>query len=225
MKAIFISYRRQDSAATAGRLHDHLTRAFGADRVFQDVSTIEAGSDFVTEIEGAIAKCDTMLVLIGKAWADPGAAGARLYEADDFVRAEVAGGIAAGLKVIPVLVDGAAMPEPGDLPDELHPLTRMQAVELRNAHFNADAQGLISTIRGDRPRTELSTRTRILAVAVGFALGLLAYVLFGIAHKMLLGQALDMTLGRGMTIALFPLFGMLGAWLALKRVNGLTDAA
>ena len=50
-------------------------------------------------------------------------------------------------------------------------------------------------------------------------------VLFGIAHKMLLGQALDMTLGRGMTIALFPLFGLLGAWLALKRVNGLTDAA
>ena len=72
---------------------------------------------------------------------------------------------------------------------------------------------------------DTSLNRESLAVAVGFALGLLAYVLFGIAHKMLLGQALDMTLGRGMTIALFPLFGLLGAWLALKRVNGLTDAA
>ncbi len=37
---IFISYRRDDSAGHAGRIHDRLNREFGGDLLFMDVDAI-----------------------------------------------------------------------------------------------------------------------------------------------------------------------------------------
>ena len=48
MGKIFINYRRDDSIATAGRLHDRLAQTFGRERLFMDVDQIPAGVDFVT---------------------------------------------------------------------------------------------------------------------------------------------------------------------------------
>jgi hypothetical protein len=44
--AIFISYRREDSAGYAGRLHEELAERFGAGEVFRDVDNLRAGQDF-----------------------------------------------------------------------------------------------------------------------------------------------------------------------------------
>jgi hypothetical protein len=52
-RGIFVSYRREDSAGEAGRLYDWLTRQFGAERVFRDVNTLVAGTDFAARIEEA----------------------------------------------------------------------------------------------------------------------------------------------------------------------------
>lgn len=41
MRAIFISYRREDAEGQAGRLFDDLARYFGEDTVFMDVAGIE----------------------------------------------------------------------------------------------------------------------------------------------------------------------------------------
>ena len=46
MTAIFIRYRRSDSAGQAGRLYDKLSERFGDDNVFMDVDTIDLGHDF-----------------------------------------------------------------------------------------------------------------------------------------------------------------------------------
>ena len=54
MAAIFISYRREDCAAHAGRLYDALSARFGEQNVFMDVDTIDLGTDFVVKIEQAI---------------------------------------------------------------------------------------------------------------------------------------------------------------------------
>jgi hypothetical protein len=40
---IFINYRREDSIAIAGRLHDRLAETFGRDNVFMDVDNIPVG--------------------------------------------------------------------------------------------------------------------------------------------------------------------------------------
>src|SRR5690348_1375456 len=88
---IFISYRREETAAQAGRLYDRLSDRFGEDRVFMDVDSIAIGVDFTEAIREAVSKCDILLALIGRDW--PAIADSkgtkRLDNPDDFVRVEI----------------------------------------------------------------------------------------------------------------------------------------
>jgi len=43
MANIFISYRRSDSAAIAGRIRDRLAQYYGADAIFIDIDSIPFG--------------------------------------------------------------------------------------------------------------------------------------------------------------------------------------
>jgi hypothetical protein len=52
-EAIFISYRRADSDAFAGRIRDHLERLFPK-RVFLDVENVRAGQDSFTR---SVTRC------------------------------------------------------------------------------------------------------------------------------------------------------------------------
>jgi hypothetical protein len=67
---IFISYRREDTSATAGRLYDRLVARFGADSVFMDVDSIAPGHDFAEAIETAVGSCQVVLAVIGTHWLD-----------------------------------------------------------------------------------------------------------------------------------------------------------
>jgi hypothetical protein len=71
--------------------------------------------------------------------------------AGDFVRLEIAKALERGVRVIPVLVGGATMPRQDDLPDELRPLCAREAMDLRDAHFRADAERLIDTLKKTAP--------------------------------------------------------------------------
>ena len=55
MPKIFISYRRGDSIAYAGRIHDHLSQHFGADEGFMDIGGIAPGEDFVKVLDARVA--------------------------------------------------------------------------------------------------------------------------------------------------------------------------
>ena len=68
MLNFFISYRREDSIAYAGRLYDRLSAHFVAESVFMDIATLEPGIDFVEVIKRAMSQCDILLVLIGPRW-------------------------------------------------------------------------------------------------------------------------------------------------------------
>ena len=146
---IFISYRRDDAAGYARAINDELIRCFGAERVFIDVDDINAGQPFSEVIQRSVGESAVLLALIGKRWrGEREGAPPRLFEAGDFVRLEVAAGLAKGLRVIPVLLDGAAMPDPSHLPPELAPLAGRNALELDNARFAADMAHLVSEVRG-----------------------------------------------------------------------------
>src|SRR5262249_7591935 len=71
----------------------------------------------------------------------------RLHNPDDFVAIEIAAALDRGIRVIPVLVDGAHMPKAGELPEPLKPLARRQAAGVRNANFRQDAETLIARMR------------------------------------------------------------------------------
>ena len=65
---IFLSYRREDSSAWAGRLNDGLGAQFGARNIFQDVVAIGPGEDFTAAIDRALGDADVTLVVIGPSW-------------------------------------------------------------------------------------------------------------------------------------------------------------
>lgn len=145
MSSLFISYRREDSAAHAGRLHDRLVAHFGAARVFMDVDAIGPGQDFEAVIRARMETAQIALVLIGRHWLDARDAGGqrRLDDAGDFVRLEIAAALQRGITIIPVLVGGAAMPAPDDLPGDLRALATRHAVELSDSRFHRDTDALI----------------------------------------------------------------------------------
>lgn len=179
MRAVFISYRRDDSEGQAGRLYDDLVRRFGGDAVFMDVAGIEPGFDFRKAIDQNVASCSVLLALMGPGWIDAkdDAGRRRLDNPMDFVRLETASALKRDIPVIPVLVHGAKMPAAEQLPEDLQPLAYRNGVELTHARWDTDVQVLIKALQrhlDDAPRrTTKSWRTlswRTLVVAAGAAL-------------------------------------------------------
>jgi len=148
-RAIFISYRRDDTEGEAGRLYDDLVRAYGDDSVFMDVSGIQPGSDFRKAIEQNVGCCGVLLAMIGPEWATiTGSDGARrLDNPTDYVRLEIATALARNVAVIPVLVHGAHMPPLEALPDDLKDLRYRNSVELTHARWNSDVALLVTALR------------------------------------------------------------------------------
>ena len=148
MDGIFISYRRDDSAGYAGRLYDRLAAHFGVERVFMDVEGIEPGLDFVVAIEEAVGSCRVLIAVIGDEWttAADAAGRRRLDDPNDFIRLETGAALQRGIRVVPVLVGGAVMPQFADLPDELKALTRRQAIEINHKQWEASTGELIRTL-------------------------------------------------------------------------------
>ena len=149
MAGTFISYRREDAAGYAGRLRESLERRLGAARVFRDVDTLRPGQDFVQAIESRLSDCAVMLAVIGREWTSARdlAGSRRLDDPHDFVRLEIGAALARPtVLVVPVLVEGATMPAPGDLPDNLRPLARRHAVSVRDETWDADVERLVNVI-------------------------------------------------------------------------------
>lgn len=141
---VFISYRREDSAGFAGRIYDRLTRRLDAKNIFLDVDSIQPGLDFFDVLSAKLRVCDALIAIIGKNWnssADKDNR-RRLDNPDDFVRIEIETALKRGIRVIPVLVDGATMPRREDLPDSLQKLRRRQAIEISHNRFDSDVERL-----------------------------------------------------------------------------------
>lgn len=149
MSQIFISYRREEAAGHAGRLHDLLVEYFGRDKVFRDVDNIPPGTDFVKAIEEAIRNSAVLVLLIGPRWlvAADVSGRRRLDDPGDFVRLEIAAALAGGVPVLPVLLGEVPMPTPGDLPAELAGLSRWQALRISEDRFGYDFGRLAKAIQ------------------------------------------------------------------------------
>jgi hypothetical protein len=89
-----------------------------------------------------------MLVLIGRSWLDAvdDDGRRRLEDPRDWVVQEIEAALARDVTVIPVLVDGARMPTPAELPPALESLGFRQAISLRHESFATDIGILVSAI-------------------------------------------------------------------------------
>jgi hypothetical protein len=155
---VFISYRRSDSLAATGRLYDRLNTAYPG-MFFRDVSGIGVGVDFAKEIERAVSSSVALIAVIGPAWATESVGGKRrLDDPDDFVRLEVLHALKRGIRIIPVLVGSASMPEEEQLPPELHPLRKWNAIRLVEEYYEEGLERLIDALQSQlgSPRTQES---------------------------------------------------------------------
>jgi hypothetical protein len=148
MAGIFINYRRDDAPGVAGRLFDHLRPKFSRRSIFMDVDAMKPGKDFVKQLDTQVAQCGVLLAVIGPHWLDAkDRNGQRRLDSDnDYVRIELASALKRDIPVIPVLVDGAAMPPEDSLPDDLKSLARRHALELRHTRFDADAAAITNAL-------------------------------------------------------------------------------
>jgi hypothetical protein len=172
---IFLSYRRLDSEGYAGRLFDRLSEHFGRRNIFMDVVAIDAGVDFSEELKDAVQGCDVLLALIGPQWLTvPDAQGkARLEDPRDYVRLEIAMALKRGIRVIPVLLQGASMPGAAALPEDLRPLAMCNAVTLTSPGFDDDMRRLVEQIEkalddAEREDAERETSMKAQAAASAF---------------------------------------------------------
>ena len=177
--SIFVSYRRDDAAGHAGRLCDDLAERLGAGEVFQDVDSIAPGEDFVDAIQRAIAAADVVVAVMGPDWAtvSDSQGRPRLSDPGDVVRMEIAAALRTGKPVVPVLVGGASMPDEGDLPSDIAPLARRNAVEVRAETWDDDTVRLVRSLdRPDRRAAEPVSRGRGRRWLVGAVIAVAAVV-------------------------------------------------
>ena len=163
MPHIFISYRRSDSTAEAGRIYDYLENSFGRDSIFKDVNVIEPEDNFRDHIQTAVGQCQVLLAVIGKDWlhVKDSAGRRRLDNPSDWVRLEIETALNSNVRVIPVLLNGAAMLAPDELPEALKTLAYRNAVRVRyDPDFHSDMSRLTRSIQQLFKGTEDSTLLR-----------------------------------------------------------------
>jgi hypothetical protein len=148
--SVFISYRRDDSLDTTGRIYDRLSREFGDGAVFRDLDSIPFGLDFREHIDRRLANCDVCIVVIGPRWlvvTDQNGQ-RRLDDPADHVRIEIETALRRNIRVVPILVGGASIPHPRELPETLQPLSYRAGTQIRpDPDFHRDIDRLMAGLR------------------------------------------------------------------------------
>ena len=145
---IFLCYRRQDTQWFARGLFQSLAGKYGPEQVFRDIDGTPAGVRFSTWIETKVGQCTVMVVLIGDAWssAKDQHGQRRLDLPKDWVRQEIEAALRRDIPIIPVRVQGAAMPSEDDLPPSIADLTGFQSAEVTDSRWDFDVAMLIQAI-------------------------------------------------------------------------------
>lgn len=147
--SIFISYRRRDSSDATGRIYDRLVSHFSRECVFKDVDSIPLGVDFRKHLADSVGRCQIVLTVIGPNWLadEPTGSQGGLGDPRDFVRLENEAAFQRNIPVIPVLVQGAAMPQAEELPPSLESLAYHNGIPIRaDPDFHPDMARLIKGI-------------------------------------------------------------------------------
>jgi molecular chaperone DnaK len=141
-------------------LQDKLRERIPDARVFIDLDSIEGGLDFAEVIREAVESCTVLVALIGRQWATltDEEGHRRLDSPDDYVRFEVQTALNRGVRVIPLLVDGAKPLRKEQLPSEIQKLAQLNALELSyGTGYQYDTDRLIGLIQ--RVLAAAATRT------------------------------------------------------------------
>ncbi|MEM6270604.1 MAG: toll/interleukin-1 receptor domain-containing protein [Bacteroidota bacterium] len=211
---IFISYRRADSADFTVALYNELVKYFGTAAVFKDINKIPPGMDFSEVLEQALDDSVVVLVLIGPTWISE--SGHRLFQEHDWVRQEIVRSLERDLRVVPVLLNGADLPQRKQLPPDLHPLLNRQLARVDNRRFAYDieqlARGISDLVPLRRKRTSPTTRWDNVFKAIILLLMLIGIGLVGFAWTVSEGDFKEKVF-----MSVLGSSAVLGGWAAFTR--------
>jgi hypothetical protein len=136
-----------------------LTDMLGKSSVFMDVDSLALGQDFRTSLQDHLASCDCFLALIGPHWLDAAddSGKRRLDSPTDYVRQEISAALKRGIPVTPVLLQGARIPNPDDLPEDIRDLAYRNGFELSHLRWESDVAEMVRRL-GLRPQPEREQR-------------------------------------------------------------------
>jgi hypothetical protein len=150
MPLIFINYRSSDEGWVAAMLDTELTRRFGAYSVFRDIRSIQPGQEYATILLDKIRASTALLVVIGEHWFG-NASSKPLADERDWVRREIREAFAAGVRVLPVLVDETAELVDSELPYDIRQLAGLQALRLRHREAHTDVPRVVNELLALEP--------------------------------------------------------------------------
>lgn len=217
-KTIFISYRRSDTGPMAGRIRDRLDRELPGFDVFLDTASIPPGAAFRRDIGEAIKGARTFLLLIGENFATR-----RRWTDDDHLRFEIATALAAKVRILPILIEDARMPEADELPEDIRGIVELNGLEIRHTRFDDDVANLARAIGGHaRPGAASSkagfarsVKAALAGMATAVAATLVALI---VLHEATQTSASDW-LGASEAMLLFPVMAVVGG-LAGYAIQG-----
>jgi hypothetical protein len=146
-RGIFISYRRSDSQAWAGRLADDLRQYYGRENVFLDLDSNRAAQDYTVQLRAALRRSRAVVAVLGPSWLSTSRDGsARIHDPADLVRQELETALGTGIALLVVLVGGAAPPARQQLPQSLAPLATIQVSRMADEDWEYDLGRLVETL-------------------------------------------------------------------------------
>jgi hypothetical protein len=147
---VFISYRRADTGWVAWALYFKLADRFGAENVFLDTDTLRGGARWREETASGVRNAGVFIALIGPRWKTE--LDDRLRRGDDdVVQEEIDWALrsAAEVRIIPVVVDDARLPDSAQLPPALSEFPGRQFERLRQEQGGEDIERLLERLSRD----------------------------------------------------------------------------
>ena len=220
-KLAFISYRRVDSDAVAGRIRDRILAELPGRDVFMDVASISAGENFRNAIVDKIAQCDVFIALIGEKWLE--GSEDRSQDEEDYILFELSSALSEDARIIPVLINNARMPSADQLSQDVQAFSQINAVELRHSRFEDDFVNLARVITGDehfsgrgrgRPKPA-RWKGALWGAVAGAVVGFVGLVV----HFEATGMSISARIGEAGAVMLIPACALAGGALGYWRVG------
>jgi hypothetical protein len=123
--------------------------------------------------------------------------------------------------ILPILVAGARMPKPAQLPEDVRPVTGKNAMPLRHESFDDDAENIVAAVLGvsakDRAWEDQGTLRAKIGYGIGGAIAASALLLVAaLAHFWVLARPLSASIGGPLTTLLLIGGAICGFWLGLR---------
>lgn len=141
---VFICYRRSDSQDFVDRLSEHLSKMIPQENIFVDIKSIPIGFDFRDIIQETIEESHIVLAIIGNNWLEEIKNREKVDK--DYVRVEIQKALETDTPLVPVLINGANMPNSSELPESIRGLGFMHSFEIDRKRFETDVELLSEQI-------------------------------------------------------------------------------